>query len=104
MLFRSIPTSHLADWDEISLDKRRQRVVAALRGASTSRDYEPKPKQIEALMCLASGQHVFLRAPTGYGKSLVVSGYAQLDPNALLIVIVPTDPLGRDQVSIVVPL
>ena len=59
----------------------------------------PKPLQVEAVLSLVEGNHTFVRAGTGFGKTRISEMYFGLiRRKAVVLVLNPLDSLGDDQV------
>jgi superfamily II DNA or RNA helicase len=60
---------------------------------------QPKPLQVDAVMSLVQGQHTFVRAGTGFGKTRIAEMFIGLfEKKVVVLVLVPLDSLGDDQV------
>ncbi|KAA1078186.1 ATP-dependent DNA helicase sgs1 [Puccinia graminis f. sp. tritici] len=76
----------------------------ALMGHITTRSVElykdqPKGLQVEAVSSLVRGGHTFVCAGTGFGKTRISEMYFGLfDRKVVVLVLVPLDSLGDDQV------
>jgi ATP-dependent helicase YprA (DUF1998 family) len=60
---------------------------------------QPKKLQVDAVTSLVQGKHTFVRAGTGFGKTRISEMFFGLfDRRVVVLVLVPLDSLGDDQV------
>ena len=61
--------------------------------------HEPKNIQIQAWRYFLERKHVFVIAPTGYGKGLIIQGLSLVSAEAIVLVLVPLKAIMIDQVK-----
>ena len=61
--------------------------------------FEPRMKQLEAIMCVLRGNDLILLAKTSFGKSLIPQSIPFILPGSIVIFILPLNVIGQEQCS-----
>ena len=66
--------------------------------------FEPRMKQLEAIMCVLRGNDLILLAKTSFGKGLIPQSIPFILPGSIVIVILPLNVISHEQCSKLVAL